>query len=355
MITKEIFALPDSALHEWITTNYNGSYSSSTLSFANTRSYHGIFCVRDSKTYDSWVLVNKVFEELVVNGESFSTDTNIYNGAVHPDGYRYLRDYTLLPYPVFTYSFGRLTVRKKFLLHPYKDLVVVRYEFPSIVPDEIRIFPLVSIRNFHSLIRSDSGNIRTTFSDGRLEVAARGMTFYFWGDFYLEPRGIWYYNFVYPEEMKRGISFSEDLYSCCTGLGKGGNVADLFISTGYETLKTDELEKMIEDSFNAPQVNGSPAACASKISRLLLLKDDIIAGYHWFGPWTRDTMISMPGILLTAGKYDHALAILSKYRDLSRNGLLPKNLGDVQDYGAADASLWFIYAIFKYYEYTGDR
>ncbi|MEM0158181.1 MAG: amylo-alpha-1,6-glucosidase, partial [Thermoplasmataceae archaeon] len=90
-------------------------------------------------------------------------------------------------------------------------------------------------------------------------------------------------------------------------------------------------------------------------SRLFMMKDDLIAGYHWFGPWTRDTMVSLPGILLTAGMHDVALVILSKYRSYLKNGLLPKNMENVNDFEAVDSSLWFIYAILKYYEYTADH
>jgi len=85
-----------------------------------------------------------------------------------------------------------------------------------------------------------------------------------------------------------------------------------------------------------------------------LMRDDMIAGFHWFGPWGRDTFISMPGVLLVSGRYGEAKRILEHYATRIQDGLIP-NTQDVEALRfSADTSLWFIYAVQKYIEYTGD-
>jgi predicted glycogen debranching enzyme len=83
----------------------------------------------------------------------------------------------------------------------------------------------------------------------------------------------------------------------------------------------------------------------------------IIAGYHWFTDWGRDTMISLEGLTLLTGRYHEARWILRTFHHYIKDGLIPnmfpegKNLGL---YHTADATLWFFHAIDKYVEATKD-
>jgi predicted glycogen debranching enzyme len=84
----------------------------------------------------------------------------------------------------------------------------------------------------------------------------------------------------------------------------------------------------------------------------------IIAGYHWFGDWGRDTMISLPGLTLVTGRFDDARSILSTFASSCKNGLIPnlfpENPADSPVYNTVDASLWFVHAAGRYLDYTGD-
>jgi len=86
-----------------------------------------------------------------------------------------------------------------------------------------------------------------------------------------------------------------------------------------------------------------------------LLKNDLIAGFHWFGPWARDTFISMPGLILTEKNYDMARKIFMNYANNMEENLIPNNLYNQSFESSADASLWFIYALYKYYAYSLDK
>ena len=74
---------------------------------------------------------------------------------------------------------------------------------------------------------------------------------------------------------------------------------------------------------------------ASPLHRLLRLAADqflvrrgaelrtIVAGYHWFTDWGRDTMIALPGIALVTGRHDAARRILQVFAGAVSEGMLP--------------------------------
>jgi predicted glycogen debranching enzyme len=84
----------------------------------------------------------------------------------------------------------------------------------------------------------------------------------------------------------------------------------------------------------------------------------VIAGYHWFTDWGRDTMISLEGLTLCTGRFTEARFILHSFARYVRNGLIPNLFPEgahVGLYHTADASLWFFQAVARYLTHTGDR
>ena len=84
----------------------------------------------------------------------------------------------------------------------------------------------------------------------------------------------------------------------------------------------------------------------------------VIAGYHWFTDWGRDTMISLEGLTLTTGRHTEAGYILRTFGQYIRDGLIPNFFPDGENeglYHTADATLWFFHALHRYVAATGDR
>ncbi|MGE5844141.1 MAG: amylo-alpha-1,6-glucosidase, partial [Syntrophaceae bacterium] len=84
----------------------------------------------------------------------------------------------------------------------------------------------------------------------------------------------------------------------------------------------------------------------------------VIAGYHWFTDWGRDTMISLEGLTLTTGRHIEAGYILRTFAHYVRDGLIPNLFPEGEKeglYHTADATLWFFHALHRYLEITGDR
>jgi predicted glycogen debranching enzyme len=83
----------------------------------------------------------------------------------------------------------------------------------------------------------------------------------------------------------------------------------------------------------------------------------VIAGYPWFADWGRDTMISLPGLLLTTGRFKQAKQVLCVFAQYVSEGMIPNRFDDYTgkpDYNTVDASLWFIHAAYEYARLSGD-
>jgi predicted glycogen debranching enzyme len=108
----------------------------------------------------------------------------------------------------------------------------------------------------------------------------------------------------------------------------------------------------IEDSF-------AQSLAAASDQYLVSRSDEktVIAGYHWFGDWGRDTMIALPGLTLPTGKYEVARSILRTFAKHVDQGMLPNRFpeaGETSEYNTVDAALWFFEAARAYLAYTGD-
>jgi predicted glycogen debranching enzyme len=84
----------------------------------------------------------------------------------------------------------------------------------------------------------------------------------------------------------------------------------------------------------------------------------VIAGYHWFTDWGRDTMISLEGLCLCTGQNEVAGRILRTFAHHVRDGLIPNLFPEGESQGlyhTADATLWFFHAVDRYTTMTGDQ
>ncbi len=84
----------------------------------------------------------------------------------------------------------------------------------------------------------------------------------------------------------------------------------------------------------------------------------LLANFYEMENKTRDVLIALPGLTLVTEHYDGALRILREVARHFKDGLLPdrlplpgQNLKD-SDYGSADTSLWFFYALDCYLQAT---
>jgi predicted glycogen debranching enzyme len=83
----------------------------------------------------------------------------------------------------------------------------------------------------------------------------------------------------------------------------------------------------------------------------------VIAGYHWFSDWGRDTMIALPGLTIPTGRLAVAARVLRTFARYIDEGMLPNRFpdaGEQPEYNTADATLWFFEALRSYRAASGD-
>ena len=167
----------------------------------------------------------------------------------------------------------------------------------------------------------------------------------------------WYQGFLYTEEQARGLDFLEDLASpgvFSYDLSAKGQAELSLASSGAEGALRDSFQETREGEFNRRSAFSSPLHRAADLYQVKRgAGSTIIAGYHWFGDWGRDTFISMRGILLSEGRFAEARDILIEWSGTVKGGLLPNRFpdyGEELEYNSVDAALWFVVAAYEYLE-----
>jgi predicted glycogen debranching enzyme len=361
---------------EWLETNGLGGWASSTIAGAHTRRYHGLLVAATHPPVGRMVLLSELDETIALGNQRFELGCNRYPNVVHPRGFEYLQSFEKDLFPVFEYEVeDGVRLRKTIAAVNGENTTLVLYEVlraPAAFSFALR--PFVAYRDYHSMthaneairreVKFENGTFRVQPYDGvpELFIAIPGATF--------EAQPDWYRNFEYSLEQYRGLDYREDLFT--HGVFKvnlqGGDKLGVIISTsnpaGRDAFKLFTTEKRRREALL-----DSPSS-KDEFSKILTLAADqfvvkrgedlktLIAGYHWFSDWGRDTMISLPGICLVTGRFDDAKKILRAFAQSTSQGMLPNRFpdaGEQPEYNTVDATLWFFVAIYKYLQASGDE
>ena len=358
----------DAALRcEWLETNGLGGFAASTIVGLNTRRYHGLLTAATKPPVGRLLLLSKLEETLVAGGKRFNLSANRYPGVIHPDGFRYLKEFRLDPFPIFTYAMEGLEIEKRVFLVHGENTVVVEYEIRG--KGDLEVRPLIAFRDYHSTTHRNGGiNPAVEMSPGQAVVTPYyGLpSLYFAHDASgLDLTGHWYENFEYSAEQERGLDYREDLFNPFVARFAEG-AATIIASTGRRDASLAPRLRYAEIKRRGEVVAASPSS--EPIVRALVAAADqfivergelktIIAGYHWFSDWGRDTMIALPGLTLVTGRAEIAKSILIAFADCLDQGMLPNRFpdaGEAPEYNTVDATLWFFEAVRSLWKYTGD-
>jgi predicted glycogen debranching enzyme len=362
---------------EWILSNGLGGYASSTVIGANTRKYHGLLIASLKPPVERRLLLSSLDEELITQKETFRLAVHRYPDAIYPRGNDILTDFYMEPFPTFLYNAGGMTIKKQIMMPHGLNSTVTRYHIsnPSGKKGFFRIMPLVNNRSVHHMTRSDELTFMQEVLPGKISLECENGSFSLYSDMGYRADEHWYYNFEYDTELLRGYPHREDNFNPGHfGLEIKERDASCFIVASTEPDEKWDW-KRIQELFDNEQrrlegLAGKGMADDPFLKKLVLAGDSfivdrhstgsksVIAGYHWFGDWGRDTMISLPGLTLVSGRYDDARSILSTFAAHCKEGLIP-NLFPEQDsgspaYNTVDASLWFVHAAGRYMDYTDD-
>src|SRR6516225_3766230 len=136
---------------EWLETNGIGGFASSTITGLNTRRYHGLLVAATKPPVGRMVLLSKLEETLIVDGQAYELSANRYPGVIHPQGYTYLREFRLDPFPVFVYHAGGLQLEKSLFMAYGRNTTVIQYELRGRTKNcTLELRPLIAFRDYHA-------------------------------------------------------------------------------------------------------------------------------------------------------------------------------------------------------------
>ena len=370
---------------EWLETNGLGGFASSTILGVNTRRYHGLLVAATQPPVGRMLLLSKLEETLVLRDADgaerrYELSANQYPGTVHPQGYRYLTQFRLDPFPIFTYEVEGITLEKIVFMVHGENTVCVQYTLGHselVNTASLQVRPLIAFRDFHSTTHENDGlnqsveinaqvaTVRPYAGLPALHIAHDADT--------IDKAGDWYRNFEFAVERERGLDFREDLYSPfvltfeLTSHQTKGIVASVEPSAANITrlgnARAVEVKRRQDIARDTPIGSDLVTALHAAADHYIVQRGSnpdsktVIAGYPWFSDWGRDTMIALPGLTLVTGKYDIAKSILRTFAQHLDQGMLPNRFpdrGETPEYNTVDATLWMFEATRALTAYTND-
>jgi predicted glycogen debranching enzyme len=372
-------------VQEWLVTNGLGGYSSGTLTGIVTRRYHGLLVAALPSPVGRMVMLSQL-EARFQAADAPLTDLEMT-----------LAEFRLeLGLPIWRYEGHGVAVEKRVLMPHRQNTVYVTYRLvDGNAAVRLSLRPFLNVRHYESPLRSAMSGPYAIHAVGervevdpgeelpRLRVLMYGDRSMLTLNGSLGPHG-------YTEEQSRGYEHEGSLWSpgyFQADLGPDPSVmeATLVASTEpWETVEALTPDAALQTETNrrlqileaaptrmrsgvcaelvlaADQFLVTPAARPEDATRAVALGTEartVIAGYHWFTDWGRDTMISLEGLTLTTGREREAGLILRTFASYVRDGLIPNMFPDGEHeglYHTADATLWFFHAVGRYVSATGD-
>jgi predicted glycogen debranching enzyme len=384
---REICGTLDTAeRREWLCANGIGGFASGTIAGLLTRRYHGLLTAALAPPVGRTMLVAKLDEQIDYAGARWELGTNRWtDGTVAPRGYALIERFRLDgTTPVWTYAVADALIEKRIWMEPGANTTYVRYRLlRGSASLELGLKALVNYRDYHATTRGDGWSMRIdalpaglrieAFEGARpVVIAAPGAE--------RDIAHVWHRRFDLARERDRGLDASDDhlhagsfrvalrpgdaltvVCSCESDPSFDGEAAwGRRLAHEAEVTAAWRLTRDAGDA--APPWVEQLVLAADQFVVARPLPDDpdghsIIAGYPWFADWGRDTMISLPGLLLATGRSAIARRILTTFARFVDRGMLPNRFpdaGDAPEYNTVDAALWYVEAVRQYTEASGD-
>jgi predicted glycogen debranching enzyme len=393
-------SLDDEALltREWLVTNGLGGFASGSIGGAPTRRYHGLLISALPTPYGRTVMLNHLSEwvrlpdgrRVQIGGQERA------GGELDLPGGRLLTEFRLeAGLPVWRYDVGGAIIEKSVTMPHMQNTVHVTYRLVEAEGNlRLKLRPAVHFRPLEAPVDRTTGEAHTiTAVEDQLEISAghdypplRLKIFGLKATFSLDGKTL--RDLFYRIEERRGYEHTGELWSpgyFSVDLTREASATLVASTEGWERVRalTPEEAAAAERERRRRLVSLADARVRDGLGAELVLAADqfvitpagrqedaaraqatgeelrsVIAGYHWFTDWGRDTMISLEGLTLTTGRYAEAGWILRTFAHYVRDGLIPNMFPDGSNeglYHTADATLWFFHALDRYLRATGNR
>jgi predicted glycogen debranching enzyme len=379
---------------EWLVANALGGYASGTVLGPPTRRYHGLLVAALPAPLGRLVVLNHL-REIIIAPDGREADLQAAVGDVHDARPEALCEFRLENgLPVWRYRTPFAAVEKKLVVPHMQNTVHVVYRVTGGERLTLQLRPYVSFRPLEHPVDEPLSepyvitaiDDRYALEDGSHKTVLRLRMTHANARFTLERSmtpDVWFASEAARGYPAKGALWTPGLFHVALSCGEG--VALTASTESWDVLAAQEPHEALAAEHGrrqrllaraAPQAQGdlaaelvlaadqfviTPAGRSEENARARAAGDEVrtvIAGYHWFTDWGRDTMISLEGLTLTTGRYEEAGYILRTFARYVRDGLIPNMFPEGRSeglYHTADATLWFFHALSRYLAATGDR
>ena len=356
---------------EWLVTNGMGGFASGTVAGDTTRRYHGLLVSAFPNPVGRMVMLTALSDNFV---EDDIVSFRLEGGT-----------------PVWRFRAGGVEIEKRIAMAHRQNTTVVRYRLVQGDAFDLKLIPVVDFRQYEESVSEAARDDYAWQRDGAgYSLAAEGvpapLRMRLDGEHRFREDRALRERVLYAMEEARGYRAHGILWSPGSfSVPLRGPAPVAFVAStepaaiadslsAEEVLTADATRKAhlvpalspaardpvgIQLALAADQFVITPVGRQRDVARAAAAGEElltVIAGYHWFTDWGRDTMISLEGLTLTTGRQREAAEILRTFALYVRDGLIPNMFPDGSDQGlyhTADATLWFFHALHRYSAVTG--
>jgi predicted glycogen debranching enzyme len=389
--------LEDLVSREWLVTNGLGGYASGTIGGACTRRFHGKLVAALPAPLGRTMMLNHLAEWITTaDGRTFSLsgDERAARAVTYPDP-EFLEEFALeCGMPVWRYANDGIRIEKRVVMPYSQNTTYIIYRLIDGPPGvALHLRPSLNFRPHEGLlaewndswqidVRDCDIEIRESDEFPPLRLALVGT------NAVLEPRPEKIDHVIYRLERSRGYEHEGPLWSpgvIRIELARGEDAGIVASVEAWDVIHALPIADVVasDNSRRNKMLAKAGDAASDAISAQLVLAAEqflirphtrtadeariaamgdtprtVIAGYHWFTDWGRDTMVSLEGLTLVTRRYREAGSILRTFASYVRDGLIPNMFPEGEHgglYHTADATMWFFHAIARYVKWTNDR
>ncbi len=333
-------------------------YAMGTVCGLRTRRYHALLVVPGSRGTSGWSRSTRWSRSRPVP-RSGSARTSGRPARSPRDGYRFLQDFTLVDgLPRWRWRIGDVLVERELaMVHGRPSVAVVHRLLAGSA--RLGVEALCTWRDVHGERHAGGGDLpMAPVADGVVVADAYRLSGPGW-----QPAGRWYLGAHTRDEAARGLAASEDLWFAGTFSAPPGEPLEVSAWAGDLTAPPPPPTSVVAAGHERARAvvgrsnpfDGTDEALALAADAFVVDGPDVVAGYPWFGAWSRDTMIAYEGLFLETGRADLGRDLLLGYAETLSEGMLA-NTADTgrTEYNTVDATLWFVHAIERHVTRTGD-
>lgn len=357
----------------YLLTNGLGGFSSLTMTGAVARNDHSVFMACTKAPNHRVNMVHRIKEELGIGESKYVLSTQEFADGTKEEGYRYLTEFSFETFPVWNYLISGVEMEKEIVMAQGSNQIALNYHLKNRGQEEavLCVTPFFQFEPKGEDLKEDKIFSRQAqkITDGEyaLFFETNGKV-----EGFQEKKETYFYR--YDEcDGRRENGTASAVYQIKKRV-KPGEETDLTVIYSLESQIGMDAKKLFdiikEEQIHHQEKLIKTSGLKNKLAQTLVCSADkflanrestdgltILAGFPFFEDWGRDTMIALPGICISTGRFESVKSILRTFAFYEKDGLMPNLFPEGENeplYNTVDAALLFINCVWLYYEKTQD-